>query len=160
MLKNKKWLLIGLYNPPSTNDKSFISNLNITLSKTTETYDRTILMGDFNMTTTNPLLHELIDNFNMSSLIKEPTCFKSIINPKCIDLILTNCKNHFMKSSTFETGISDFHKLVTTILDINYVDFLQFQRYFTPQAELEEAFIYIIHKPIDFSIDFSCRLKT
>ena len=54
MLKNKKWLLIGLYNPPSTNDKSFISNLNITLSKTTETYNRTILMGDFNMTTTNP----------------------------------------------------------------------------------------------------------
>ena len=33
----------------------------------------------------------------------------------------------------------------TAILDINYVDFLQFQRYFTPQAELEEAFIYIIH---------------
>ena len=48
----------------------------------------------------------------------------------------------------------------TTILDINYVDFLQFQRYFTPQAELEEAFIYIIHKPIDFSIDFSCRLRS
>ena len=50
-------------------------------------------------------------------------------------------------------------KHITTILDINYVDFLQFQRYFTPQAELEEAFIYIIHKPIDFSIDFSCRLN-
>ena len=48
----------------------------------------------------------------------------------------------------------------TTILDINYVDFLQFQRYFIPQAELEEAFIYIIHKPIYFSIDFSHRLKT
>ena len=48
----------------------------------------------------------------------------------------------------------------TTILDINYVDFLQFQRYFRPQAELEEAFIYIIRKPINFSIDFSCRLKT
>ena len=37
------------------------------------------------------------------------------------------------------------------------MDFLQFLRYFTPQAELEEAFIYVIHKPIDFSIDFSCR---
>ena len=36
------------------------------------------------------------------------------------------------------------------------MDFLQFLRNFTPQAELEEAFIYIIHKPIDFS----CRLKT
>ena len=82
-------------------------------------------MGDFNMTTTNPLLHELIDNFNMSSFINEPLCFKSIINPKCIDLILTNCKNHFMKSrnfmksSTFETGISDFHKLVTTTMKVN-----------------------------------------
>ena len=48
----------------------------------------------------------------------------------------------------------------TTIFHINYVDFLQFQRYFRPQAELEEAFIYIIRKHIDFSIDFSCRLKT
>ena len=45
-------------------------------------------------------------------------------------------------------------------MDINYVDFLQFQRYFIPQAELEEAFTYIILKPIDFSIDFSYRLKT
>ena len=51
-------------------------------------------------------------------------------------------------------------KVGTTILDINYVDFLQFQRYFIPQAELEEAYIHIIHKPIDFSIDFSYRLKT
>ena len=38
----------------------------------------------------------------------------------------------------------------TTILDIKYVHFLQFQRDFIPQAELEEAFIYIIHKPIDY----------
>ena len=38
------------------------------------------------------------------------------------------------------------------------MDLLQCLRYFAPQAELEEAFIYIIHKPIDFSIDFSYRL--
>ena len=56
--------------------------------------------------------------------------------------------------------ISHFKRRRTAILDINYVDFLQFQRHFRPQAELEEAFIYIIRKPIDFSIDFSCRLKT
>ena len=35
IFKNIKWLLIGLY----ANDKSFISNLNITLSKTAETYN-------------------------------------------------------------------------------------------------------------------------
>ena len=49
---------------------------------------------------------------------------------------------------------------VTTILDINYVEFLQFQQYFIPQEEVEEAFIYIIHKPIHFAIDFLYRHKT
>ena len=65
-----------------------------------------------------------------------------------------------MKRKELLSYLSRNKTMVATILDINYVDFLQFQRYFTPQAELEEAFIYIIHKPIDFSIDFSCRLKT
>ena len=49
-------------------------------------------------------------------------------------------------------------QLAYTILDINYVDFLQFQRDFIPQTELEEAFIYLIHKPIDFSIDLRLRI--
>ena len=29
---------------------------------------------------------------------------------------LTNKKNHFMKSATFETGLPDPHELITTIL--------------------------------------------
>ena len=109
--KNKKWLIIGIYKPPTTNNKIFINSLTNTLSKTAETYEHTILIGDFNMTIENPLLNHFLDIFDLSSLITEPTCFKSDSNPSCIDLILTNSKNHFMKSSTFETGISDFHKL-------------------------------------------------
>ena len=38
--------------------------------------------------------------------------------------------------------------LQPTILDINHVHFLQFQRDFIPQADSEE---YIIRKPTDFS---------
>ena len=57
------------------------------------------------------------------------------------------------------SGILYYH-MSSTIFDINYVHFLQFQQDFIPQAELEEAFIYIIHEPIHFSIDFSYRLKT
>ena len=72
--------------------------------------------------------------------------------------MLKNCNLKFFIAAYVKKNI--IFRLTSTILDINYVDFLQFQRYFTPQAELEEAFIYIIHKPIDFSIDFSCRLKT
>ena len=53
-----------------------------------------------------------------------------------------------------------YPELETTILDIKLGRFLQFQRDSIPQANLEETFIYTIHKPIDFSIDFSYRLKT
>ena len=71
------------------------------------------------------------------------------------------CQNSETLISKPCQGVRNYESMNSqTILDINYVDFLQFQWYFTPQAELEEAFIYIIYKPIDFSIDFSCRLKT
>ena len=63
------------------------------------------------------------------------------------------------KGGTFIRG-RRFLKVGRLFEAIRYVDFLQFQRYFIPQAELEIAFTYIIHKPIEFSIDVSYRLKT
>ena len=51
----------------------------------------------------------------MNNLINNPTCFHSN-KPIYIDLILTNKKNLFKLSNTFETGISDHHKLVSPIL--------------------------------------------
>ena len=54
-------------------------------------------------------------SFDLESLIDSSTCYKSI-NPVCIDLILTNKKNHFMKSATFEIDLSDHHKLISIIL--------------------------------------------
>ena len=67
------------------------------------------------MSIENPNLKNFMCSFDLESLIDSSTCYKSI-NPVCIDLILTNKKNHFMKSATFETGLSDHHKLTTTIL--------------------------------------------
>ena len=54
--------------------------------------------------------------YNLKSLIKEPTCFKNLNKPTCIDLILTNHPKSFQNSSVFETGLSDFHKLTFTVL--------------------------------------------
>ena len=47
----------------------------------------------------------------------------------------------FMKTSTFEFPF----KILSTILNSNYVDFLQFHRDSTPQAKLKEAFIYMFN---------------
>ena len=114
-LSNKKWLLLGNYRPPSQNDLSFINELNLALNCFSPIYENFVLLGDFNLSTENPNLKNFMCSFDLESLINSPTCYKST-NPSCIDLILTNKKNHFMKSATFETGLSDHHKLITTIL--------------------------------------------
>ena len=56
----------------------------------------------------------------MKNLIKEPTCFKSLEKPTGIDHILTNHPKSFQHSGTYETGLSDFHKLTYTVLKIHY----------------------------------------
>ena len=63
----------------------------------------------------NPNFNELIEDHEPSALISEPTCFKSI-NPTCTDNFLTSKKTRFMNALTFETGVSDHHNLIETML--------------------------------------------
>ena len=78
-------------------------------------YDNILLLGDFNMTPEDLKLQGFCDTRDIENLIKEPTCFKGK-NPTCIDLILTNKKQPFMKF-----GISDFHAFTTSIMKLTYV---------------------------------------
>ena len=73
-------------------------------------------MGDFNLTTENNYLEELLNIFNLKSLLSSLTCFQST-NPSCIDLILTNQENLFSNSNTWEARIPDHHHLVSTMLN-------------------------------------------
>ena len=59
------------------------------------------------------------DIFDLTKFIKEPTCFKSQ-NSTLLDLILTNRPRSFMQSHNFETGLSDCHKLVCSILRASF----------------------------------------
>ena len=68
----------------------------------------------------NPVLNHYLYEHDLHNLIKENTCFKSAENPSCIDLILTNSNMFFKNTTTVFVGISDFHKLVLTILKINF----------------------------------------
>ena len=53
-------------------------------------------------------------------MIKNKTCFKSIENPSCADLIITDKPGSFQHTNVFEAGISDHHKLVTTVLKAKF----------------------------------------
>ena len=112
-LRTRKWLIIGLYKPPNQKEDYFLKNLGIVLNNYLSKYEHIILLGDFNLTTSNKYLADFITLFNLESLINTPTCFQSK-KPRCIDLILTNKKSLFKNSKTFEVGISDHHHLVLT----------------------------------------------
>ena len=106
---------MGHIRPSSQNDLSFTNELNLALNFFSLIYENFVFLGDFNLSTENVNLKNFMSSFHLESLIDSPTCYKSII-PACIDLILTNKRNHFMKSATFRTDLSDHHKLITTIL--------------------------------------------
>ena len=74
-------------------------------------YENFILIGDFNSEMNENAMNVFCATYNFKNLVKEPTCFKNVDNPSCIDLILTNKPLYFQMSTVIEAGISDFHKL-------------------------------------------------
>ena len=79
-------------------------------------YDNFLLLGDFNSEMQENAMKEFSETYNLSNLIKEPTCFKNNLNPSLIDLILTNRPRSFQNSHAVETGLSDHHKLTITVM--------------------------------------------
>ena len=119
-LRNRKWLLIGLYKPPGQKEKGFLENLNSILNKFISKYENITLIGAFNSSVENKHLADFTTLFNLESLIKPPTCLQ-FSKPTCIDLILTNNKELFKNSKTFEVGISDHYLLTLTSLRIQFI---------------------------------------
>ena len=84
-------------------------------------YDNVILMGDININTfdkedgANQKLVNFCDVFGLSNLVTAKTCFTKT-SSSSIDVILTNRVRSFQKTSVFETGLSDYHGLVVTVL--------------------------------------------
>ena len=114
--KSKKWLVSCSYNPNISKIQNHLKYLSMGLDFCSSKYENFILMGDFNADLSNNSLSEFCSIFDLKSLIREPTCFKNIANPSCIDLILTNRPRCFQHSGVYETGLSDFHKLTFSVI--------------------------------------------
>ena len=65
-------------------------------------------------------LDEFCQTYNLGNIINKPTCFKNTKNPSCIELVLTNKPESFLKAKTVETGLSDFHKIVASVLKTSF----------------------------------------
>ena len=80
-------------------------------------YGNIIIMGDFNIDIKKGLgyckLGTFYDLFDLTNLIHSETCLMKN-HKSTIDLFLTNKPKSFFKTHTTETGLSDYHKLIST----------------------------------------------
>ena len=65
----------------------------------------------------------LCNQYKLNSPNKVPTCFKNVKKLSCVDLFLTNNSKCFEDSLTLETGLSDFQKLIVTIMKTKHERF-------------------------------------
>ena len=113
-LRKKKRLIFCYYNPQKHLLKYSFFQIESAINFHSNTYENFIILGNFNAEIYDFYMESFCTINNLKCILKEPTCYKNPDNPTCIDLILTNCPKNFQESSTLETGLSDFHKMVLT----------------------------------------------
>ena len=113
-LRKEKWLVISIYCPHSQNSEYFLNSLIKIIDYFACTHDNHLILGNFNLEPTDSALMGFLDSNSFINLIKTNTCFKG--KGSCIDLILSNRESSFKFTSTYETGISDHHHTVYTML--------------------------------------------
>ena len=118
--KENKWLLSYSYNPHKSNIKQHLSNISKGLDKLNPKYDNILVIGDLNSEMSEPSLDEFCQTYNLESIVNKPTCFKNPKNSSCIDLMLTNKQERFLKAKTVEIGLSDFHKMVISVFKTSF----------------------------------------
>ena len=118
-LGKEKRLFVSIYKPPSQSSQYFLDLLGDMLDFYSQGYDNKVILGDFNSEPSNPSIASFMNNQNLFNLVKSNTCFKG--EGSCIDLILTNRKYYFKNTCSFETGLSDHHYLMYSIMKTTFI---------------------------------------
>ena len=108
---------IGEYHPPRQQPEYFLKHVNYALDTYRQTFDKFLLAGDIiNIEEADVVMSEFLFNNDSKNLVQQKTCSKITNNPSCIDLFGTNSPKSFQNTITFSSGLSDFHKMILTIL--------------------------------------------
>ena len=83
-INKKKWCVLFVYRQPRMAKNLFFEEMSKSLSQIINKYDNILIEGDFNIDISKSndentsYLSDLRDTFNLTNLVKEPTCFKSL----------------------------------------------------------------------------------
>ena len=115
-LRKKEVVSFWSCHPPSQSDEYFFYQIKKGLDIYSKFYERYMLIGDFHAEESEPCLSQILFEMNAKNIVKEPTYDKCFSNSSCIDLVITNSSSSFQNTKTISTGLSDFHKMVITVL--------------------------------------------
>ena len=114
--RKSKLLLLGTYHPRSQQDNYYFQSIGDSLDIYCSIYEKCVLVGDFNAAENEETMKQFLELYGLKNLVRENTCFKSLNNPSCIDLILTNSQGSFQNTNVISSGLSDCHKLVLSVI--------------------------------------------
>ena len=120
-LWKRKWFICGSYNPQSSKIGHRLGVLGKFVDSNMSKYENIVLLGDFNCVENDSAMENFLYSFTLRNLVKRPTCFENVNNPRTIDLIVTNKNKSFFHNDVIETSLSDFHHMPLTVLKCNYI---------------------------------------
>ena len=118
-LRKQKWIVFVIYRPPKQDAIFFLNSLSDAIDFYSKTYDNLVILGDINAEPQNQIIKNFLSENSLYNHMKNKTCFKSA-NGKCIDLIISNRKHSLQCTGTVETGLSDHHHLIYTMVKTQY----------------------------------------
>jgi len=116
-LESDVWLYISVYRPPKQNLKVFLDQLTELLDY--YAHKNCIVIGDFNAKPENADIQNFLCKNMLYNYMQSNTCFKSS-EGSCIDLILCNRNHCLQHTSSLNTGLSDHHHMIYTVIKSKY----------------------------------------
>ena len=122
-LRNSKWLINCSYNSHKNNIGTHLDRISQSLDVFSSNYERFLLVGDFNVAVEETHMKSFCENYALTNLIRQPTCYKNPDCPTCIDLMLTNVPRSFQSTCIVESGLSDFLMMTLTVMRKSFKKF-------------------------------------
>ena len=72
----------------------------------------------------------MLYEYSAKNIVKESTCFKNALNPSSIDLFITNSPLSFQNTIAVSNGLSNFHKMVITVMKMSFTKHSPIERHY------------------------------
>ena len=113
-----------LWTPKCGKFRLFRRNDYIANKSDNQLWKTSLLFGDFKINVkrkgvSSNNLSDFCDLFHLTNIVKFDSCFTKT-HASLVDLVLTNQPSSFNKTLVSETGVSDYHKIITTFFKLHF----------------------------------------